>query len=44
MLICIFPREMQALVPQSKTTLNVSGFFLAAEYGDYAKGGWDFKA
>jgi hypothetical protein len=35
---------MHILVPGSETVLDISGFLLAAEYGYYAEGSWDFKA
>jgi hypothetical protein len=37
MLICVSPQEMHVLVPLSKTTLDISDFFLAVEYGDMPK-------
>jgi hypothetical protein len=44
MLICIFPQEMQVLVPRGETALDASGFFFTIEYSYYVEGGWDFEA
>jgi hypothetical protein len=43
-LVCVFSQEMHILMPGSETALDISRFLLAASYGYYTEGSWDFKA
>jgi hypothetical protein len=38
------PQEVDVLVARGETSLNVSGFLLAAAHGYCFKGGWNFEA
>jgi hypothetical protein len=42
--ICSILEEMHILVPQGKTTPNISGFLLASGHGYYTEGGGDIEA
>jgi hypothetical protein len=43
-MLYVFSQEMHIFVFWNEPTLDVSSFFLTAEYGYDAKGGWNFKA
>jgi hypothetical protein len=38
------PQEVDVLVARGETSLNVSGFLLAAAHGYCFEGGWNFEA